>query len=251
MLRISAVQFLVLKDPAANLAKAERFIKEESKGADLIVFPEYFIGSKAEDSAAVVKRFCGLAKRYDVDIVAGSMLTKRGGRSYNTSTYIDSGGKVLARYDKVQLWKSERVTPGGLPKPFKTRFGRTALIICWDLSSPSVSAHLSKSGVDLIICPAMWWEGSEAQAGKRFAGRFIDSLCGARAYECRAAVVYSNAAGRISLSGGFYDMSAGRSQIHAPMRRPSMASGSGEQVVRSGFDKKRIIQAKRYFDGKV
>ncbi len=251
MLRISAVQFLVLKDPPANLAKAERFIKDESKRADLIVFPEYFIGSKAGDSGAIMKRFRGLAKKYNVDIVAGSMLTKRGGRTYNTTHYIDTTGRVLARYDKAQLWKSERVTPGKLPKPFKTRFGKTALIICWDLSSPSVSAHLSRSAVDLIICPAMWWEGKEAGVKGRFAGRFIDSLCGARAYECRAAVVYSNAAGRITLGDGFSDVSAGRSQIHAPMRRPNMARGSGEQVVRSSFDKREINRAKRYFDGKV
>ena len=106
-----------------------------------------------------------IAKSNKVDIVPGSMLTRRGKRIYNTAHYIDSAGRILSRYDKATPWKTEEVTPGSFPGQFKTRFGRTALIVCWDLANPRISAHLTKLGVDLIICPSSWWEGGEFKPG--------------------------------------------------------------------------------------
>jgi predicted amidohydrolase len=245
-MRISAVQFRVLKDPEANLRKAEFYISAESKKSDLIVFPEYFIGSNPSDAPSVIARFRRLAKKYRVDLVAGSIATKRGGRIYNTSHYIDSRGRVLARYDKARPWSSEKVTPGGLPKIFRTRFGKTALVICWDLSSSSISSHTSRIGVDLIICPAMWWRGGEAAVEDGMAERLIDSLCTARAYENRACLIYANQAGTLRLSR-FSDLSAGSSQIITPTMSPIRAKGRKEQVVRSKFDSHAISMAKRYF----
>lgn len=245
-MRISAVQFRALKDPEANLKKVESYVRRESKRSDLIVFPEYFIGSEPFDAPSVVARFRELAKKYRVDLVTGSIATKRGGRIYNTSHYIDSRGRVLARYDKSNPWGSEKVTPGRPPKVFVTRFGKTALVICWDLASPSISSRISKAGVDLIVCPAMWWRGGEARVKEGVAEGLVDSLCTARAYESRACLVYANQAGVLKLNG-FSDLSAGRTQIITPTMIPVRANGRGEQVVRSKFDPRAIKFARKYF----
>jgi len=245
-MRISAVQFRVLEDPEANLKRAESFIKAESKMSDLIVFPEYFIGSDPSDAPSVVARFRKLAKKYHVDLVAGSIATKRRGRIYNTSHYIDSKGRVLAKYDKSNPWNSEKVTPGSFPNAFMTRFGKTVLVICWDLASPAISSRISKMGVDLIICPAMWWRGGEAGVKNGIAEGLVDSLCTARAYESRACLVFANQAGLLKPIG-FSDLSAGRSQVITPMAGPTRAAGRKEQVVRSKFNPAAIRSAKKYF----
>ena len=247
-MRISAVQFHTGKDPGRNLRKAELFVKREATKADLIVFPEYFLESSAEDAPKIIRRFRELARENKVDIVPGSMLTKRGGRLYNTSHYIDSAGRILSRYDKATPWKTEKVTPGRFPIPFRTRFGRTALIVCWDLANPLISAHLSKQGVDLIICPSSWWEGGEFKPERKFAGGFVDSLCISRSYENQAWLAYANKAGIIHLKG-FSDPSAGRTQIVEPMARPKIARGRAEQVVRFDFDRQRLEAARRYYRG--
>jgi predicted amidohydrolase len=249
-MQISAVQFLILKDADKNIAKAKAFIEKESGKSDLIVFPELFLNCKYPDHAPfLVKMFCRLSSEYKIDIVPGSMLTTRSGKTYNTSYYI-SKGKVVAKYDKASPWKSEKVDAGAFPKPFKTIFGKTALIICWDLANPSISAHLSELDVDVIVCPAMWWKGKESGANADFAGEFIDALCRTRSYESRAAVVYANAAGILKFER-FSDLSAGRSQIAVPTIKAKIASSEKEQVVRSAFDKKRLAIVKKYFDGKV
>jgi predicted amidohydrolase len=248
MYRISAVQFMSAREPEENMDKAERFIKDESKSSDLIIFPEQFIGGLFEEGAAkkTVSRFAALAKRYHTDIVPGSILAKRGARTYNTSYYIDSKGRVLSRYDKSTPWKSEKIAKGRGPRPFDTRFGRAAILICWDMANPSIAATLSRSDLDLIICPSMWWEGTEAKAGTRFAGEFIDSLCLARAYECRAAVAYANAAGTIR-THDLIDLSAGRTQITMPFYGAmAKAETREEQVVSQNIDPKLLKKVKSY-----
>jgi predicted amidohydrolase len=248
MLRISAVQFHTGKDPAENLRRAELFVKREAKRADLIVFPEYFLESGAEDAPRIINRFRELAKRNKVDIVPGSILTRRGKKVYNTTHYIDSTGRILSRYDKATPWKTEGVTPGGFPMQFKTRFGRTALLVCWDLANPRISAHLAKQRVDLIVCPSSWWEGGEFKPERKFAGGFVDSLCISRAYENQAWLVYANKAGIIHLKG-FSDASAGRTQLVEPMAKPKIARGRAEQVVHSGFERRSLDAARRYYRG--
>ncbi|MDE1865694.1 MAG: carbon-nitrogen hydrolase family protein [Candidatus Micrarchaeota archaeon] len=248
MLRVSAVQFHTEKDPTENLRKAELFVEQEARRSDLIVFPEYFLESPAGMAPAIIKRFRELAKRHKIDIVPGSMLTERRGRRYNTSHYIDSKGRILSRYDKATPWKTESVTAGGFPKPFRSRFGKTAIVVCWDLANPLISAHLSKLGVDLIVCPSSWWEGGEFKPERRFAGEFVDSLCISRSYESQAWLVYANKAGVIHLKG-FSDPSAGRTQVVEPMAKPVVAQGRTQQVVRCNFERKRLEAARRYYRG--
>jgi predicted amidohydrolase len=245
-MHISAVQFRVLKDPEANLRKAESYVRKESGRSDLIVFPEYFIGSNPSDAPSVIARFRKVAKKYQVDLVAGSIATERRGRIYNTSHYIDSKGRVIAKYDKSNPWGSERVAAGELPKTFRTRFGKTLLLICWDLASPSLSSRISKAGVDLIICPAMWWSGGEARVKEGIAQGLVDSLCMARAYESRACLIFANQANVLKLNT-FSDLSAGSSQIITPTIDPVRANGRGELVVRAKFDPGAVRFARKYF----
>jgi predicted amidohydrolase len=247
--RIALVQFRSSTDDETNIRRMENFIKQESQRSDLIVFPELAIKktfSEVEEGV-LLELFSAIAKKNMIDVVPGSVLVRSRGKSYNRSYYIDRNGKVLAAYDKSNPWRSEKIAKGKGPAAFKTRFGRTALIICWDLESPMVASKLSTLKLDLIICPSMWWQGSEAGRRVNFTEDMIDSLCLARAYESRSSLVFANAAGRLKMKG-FFDRTAGRSQAVAPfLNLIAEAKSSGECVVRCRVDPASLVLARKYF----
>ncbi|PIN90116.1 hypothetical protein COU60_02135 [Candidatus Pacearchaeota archaeon CG10_big_fil_rev_8_21_14_0_10_34_76] len=106
--KIAVVQFEINQyQPEKNLAKAEEFIKKAASRADLIVFPEDFITGPlikkvefADSSKKYVKFFQELAKKYNIDIVPGSIIEKDNFGLYNTTYYINSNGKILSEYQK-------------------------------------------------------------------------------------------------------------------------------------------------------
>jgi predicted amidohydrolase len=247
--RIALVQFRSSTSDETNIERMEGFIKKEKGKSDLIVFPELSIKRTfSEVEEGVFLEVLGdIAKDNKIDIVPGSILVRTGAKTYNRSYYIDRNGKVIAKYDKTNLWKSEKLSKGSGPKAFKTRFGRTSLIICWDLASPNVASKLSKLKLDLIICPSMWWQGTESGAKTNFTQDMIDALCLARTYESRAVVAFTNTAGKLKLRR-FTDWTAGRSQITAPFKnRICESKGSKEEVIRCTFNFTSLYLTRRYF----
>src|SRR5436309_14706795 len=122
-LNIAVVQFAIKQfTPAENLARAEQFIAQAvSQQAQLIVFPEDFItgplsGNKAfaDYERRYVQYFQGLAVRYSIDIVPGTIIEGDKVGLYNTTYYIDKHGDILSQFRKVNLWLPERsyITPG-------------------------------------------------------------------------------------------------------------------------------------------
>ena len=247
--RIALVQFRSSLDDETNLERMESFIKKERQRSDLIVFPELAIKKTFSDveENVFLKLFGDIAKKNRIDIVPGSIIVRSGRKSYNRSYYIDRSGKVLAKYDKSNPWSSENVTRGSGPRAFRTRFGRTSMIICWDLAIPEVALRLAKLNLDLLICPSMWWKGSESGSRTNFTGGMVDALCLARSYESKAMVAYVNTAGKLDLKR-FSDWSAGRSQIVAPFRNVVCSmKGSEEGVIRCTFDSASLALARKYF----
>ena len=112
--KIAAIQFDIKQfAPEKNLKKAEEYIKKAaSAGADLVIFPEDFltgpIGTRLEEFAdtnnTYCKHFLQLARKYEIDIVPGTIIEK-GKRGYtNTTYYLDYKGTIKARYNKINLW---------------------------------------------------------------------------------------------------------------------------------------------------
>ncbi|MDO8444121.1 MAG: carbon-nitrogen hydrolase family protein [bacterium] len=228
-LKIAVVQFDIKRlAPDDNLEKAEKFIdKAATSDADLIVFPEDFVtdpivGIKefADSAHKYRDHFQNLAKKYSIDLVPGSFIEEGNGKLYNTAYYIDSNGKVLSRYRKINLWHPERrcFTPGQETVAFDTRFGKVGLIICWDLIFPEVFREMARRGVEIVICPSYWCSGD---AGKGIDYdtnseiKLVNSLSVGRAFENEIIFVYCNAAGKLNL-GKYSDTLIGHSQITAP-----------------------------------
>jgi predicted amidohydrolase len=228
---VAVVQFEIIPLAAEeNLVKAERFIQEAVRQqAQMIVFPEDFLLGPlngrvglADFEKRYVTRLQQLAIKYNVDIVPGSITEGDETGLYNTTYYIDSSGKILGHYRKVNLWLSERsyVKPGNSFTVCQTRFGKVGLVICWDLAFPEIFRAMVQAGAEIVICPS-YWCFEDAGIGQQHATNaeitFVDALCVARAFEQNIILVYANAAGRL-ITGNNHDTLIGHSQITAPFK---------------------------------
>ena len=71
-------------------------------------------------------------------IVAG-LLERDGKAAYNTSVLIDRDGKLVGKYRKICLPRSEYnggLAPGSEYPVFDTDFGKVGMMICWDVAYP-------------------------------------------------------------------------------------------------------------------
>ncbi len=233
-LNIAVVQFKIHQyRPDLNLKKMEQFIKLASNKAEIIVFPEDFLTgglnksnlTKFADSKHKYKKiFQTLAKKYKIDIVAGSIIEKDNIGYHNVCYYIDSKGTVKGKYQKINLWLTERkiLVPGTKTCVFNTRFGKVGLTICWDLILPNLFKTLAKKGAEIIFCPSLWYKSESFKPYKlhniNAEKEHVNALCKARAIENNIILVYSNVVGKLTTSGNEKDEGAGQSQITVPIK---------------------------------
>ena len=101
--------------PDENFSLAEKLIgKSIKEQPDVIVLPEtwntgFFPKEKltdlcCKDGDTVKLRIGELAKKYKVNIVAGSVSNVRNGKVYNTAFVFDRDGEYIAEYDKTHLF---------------------------------------------------------------------------------------------------------------------------------------------------
>lgn len=131
---------------------------------DLVVLPEtltyYGTGKTMEECAESIPGpstgyFGGLAKKHDIHIVAG--LVERDGKTlYNTAALLGPDGRLIGKYRKVTLPRSEiesGITPGHDYPVFNTRFGKVGMMICYDGFFPEVARALAINGAEVIAWP--------------------------------------------------------------------------------------------------
>ncbi len=235
-MRVALVQMEIAQgDIDCNLAKIERFAGlARGRGADVVVFPEYALSGSVRkrpdliDGKGKYRRvFSALAQANFIDIVSGSFVEKIGGRPYNTSCYFDRSGKLLSAYRKTNLWHSERgrLSPGRGPAVFETRFGKAAMAICWDLSSPGIFRSMARNGARIAYVPSFWSDAGISN--RRIESRNIDSLCHVRAFENELALAFCNAAGVY----GKGDSLVGRSQLTLPIAGAVKRAGDARECM--------------------
>lgn len=137
------------------------------RGAQLAVFPEYFIHPKdsigkdphaaaelAEQALAVVS---AAAAEHRVWVVAH--LVERGGDQFFSTAYlISDAGEIFARYRKAHLTESERAwaAPGEEFVVADTPIGRIGMMIGEEVWLPEVMRILSLRGAEVIAHPVSW-----------------------------------------------------------------------------------------------
>ncbi len=158
MAGILSIQFEpVLNEIDKNLKKVktiiENFVKENgNKKLDLIVLPEFFTTGVShkyvdfptpKDGGAPIEFVANFAKKYSVNIAAGTIITKEDEKLYNTMFVLNREGKTIAKYNKIHLFKyfggteNLRITPGeNKPVVVDLDFAKVGLAICFDIKYP-------------------------------------------------------------------------------------------------------------------
>ncbi|HLH20161.1 MAG TPA: nitrilase-related carbon-nitrogen hydrolase [Bryobacteraceae bacterium] len=184
----------VLYDAAAGVAKAERLLAEAS-GAQLIVFPEAFIGGypKGQDFGARVgsrtpegrkdfrryyegaidvpgpatERLGEAARAAGAWVVIGA-IEREGGTLYCTALFFAPDGRLAAKHRKLMPTAMERLIWGfgdGSTLPvLDAGFGRIGAVICWENYMPLLRAAMYRKGIQFYCAPTVddreSWPGS-------------------------------------------------------------------------------------------
>lgn len=179
---VAATQFACSSDRAANLASAERLIREAARqGANIVLIqelfetpyfckehcPDYFnIAAPIEENPAV-RRFQELARELNV-VLPASVYERAGAAFYNSVAIIDAGGALLGVYRKAHIPESPGYhekfffSPGDTGfKVWRTRFGTIGVAICWDQWFPEAARAMALMGAEILFYPTAI--GSEPQ----------------------------------------------------------------------------------------
>jgi len=171
---LGLVQMSMAADAAENRKKALEGIRAAAqKGAKIICLPElftapYFPQDEKSDAEAYAETIPGetmaqlskAARENKVVIVAGSIYERSGKEFYNTAAVFDETGKMLGAYRKTHIphdplfYEQNYFSPGDSGyKVFDTRYGKIAVLICYDQWFPEAARIVSLMGADMIFYP--------------------------------------------------------------------------------------------------
>lgn len=245
------IQINITQDkPEINRKKVEHFIKKYSdKTLDLVVLPENFCLYDSDGLMQETLEFFELlAKKYNTNIVAGSIVEKDGENFYNTSYVFDRTGNIAGKYRKIHLLdfigekECENLSSGEDFIVVELDFAKIGLAIGYDLRFPVMYKNLSNSGADIIVQPSMWTvpnEIYEDEESLRYAQGMWVALNRTRAYDNQIYLVTSNQTKQIS------DVSSaiGCSLIVSPTAEVLANAKNDQCAVYAKVD----IQAARYY----
>ncbi len=238
-MKIACVQAEIMRNDApGNLTHVSEMIRSAAaQGADTILLPEvwnlgFFPGEGLEeladpDGAGVREAMGALAAELCVNIAAGSAVTCRNGKVYNTAYVLDRRGGCIASYDKTHLF-----SPAAEQKYFNRGDGlctfhldgvKCGLIICYDLRFPELTRSLALQGIELLFVPAQW---------PALRIEHWRTLTRARAIENQIFLACCNGcgpAGRKARYGGY-------SAVFDPWGRILCEAGESEEIVLAGCD---------------
>ena len=170
---IGLIQMAVGNDPDVMLKKAQDKVEQAAKaGANIICLPELFktryfpkhIGVNASAFAETVPGasthiFSEIARAHNVVIIVPLYEKTPEGRFYNTAVVIDADGTLHPPYHKVHIpqdpgfFEKGYFYPGEGYRVFDTRYGRIAVMICFDQWFPEAARCVALDGAEIIIYP--------------------------------------------------------------------------------------------------
>lgn len=202
-MKIACAQMDVLPGtPEENFAIAEALIRKAArKQPDIILLPEtwntgfapeHLDPALADEEGARTKRMCSaMAKELGINLLAGSVTTRRPEGVYNTAYGFNRAGELVCSYDKTHLFSplgEDSVYQKGESLARFTLDGvRCALITCYDLRFPELTRSLALPGLDVLFVVSQWPKQRIAH---------LETLAKARAIENQLFVAVCNACGK-------------------------------------------------------
>ena len=171
---VAALQFACGWDVDANIATAERLVRQAAKqGAQIILIQELFetpyfcieqdsrhlrLATSVADNKAVA-HFSKIARELGV-VLPISFFEKANNSYFNSIAILDADGRNLGVYRKAHIpngpgyQEKNYFSPGDTGfMVFDTKFARIGVAICWDQWFPETARALALQGAELIFFP--------------------------------------------------------------------------------------------------
>ena len=205
---IASVQLNSQENLDANLVQIEHAIADASThGADIVVLPENaclmgkqaLIGERFDELAA---HFAKLAAAHGIHLIAGTLPCPYrpdgapipNGKFRQTSLAFAPDGSVLARYDKIHLFRATVADGVGsydeganfeagerlvlAPCEIRGQMVNVGMMVCFDVRFPRLAQMLRQMGADLLTVPAAFtYLTGQAHWQLLLQARALDSQC--------------------------------------------------------------------------
>jgi N-carbamoylputrescine amidase len=171
---LAAIQMACGWDGAANIAKAEKLVREAAgRGAQIILLPELFetpyfcieqdarhlkLARTVGDNPAV-RHFSALARELEV-VLPISFFERAGPAYFNSIAVLDADGSRLGIYRKSHIpngpgyQEKNYFSPGDTGfKVWQTRYARIGVGICWDQWFPEAARAMALGGAEVLFYP--------------------------------------------------------------------------------------------------
>lgn len=237
-MKVTCIQMdMAFASPDENFTKAAQLIESAmAEDPDVLVlpetwntgfFPREYLPSLCDDDGSRVKAEIGaLAKKFRVNMLAGSVANIRDGKVYNTAMVFDREGNCIASYDKTHLFtpmgEDNYFTPGDHLCRFKLDDVQCGLIICYDVRFPELTRSLTVPGLDMLFVVSQW---------PKVRTFHLRSLTTARAIENQMFVVCCNSCGTAGET-----IYGGNSAIIDPWGETLALAGETQQLLSAQCD---------------
>ena len=171
---VAAMQFACGWDVQANIATAERLVRQAAKqGAQIILIQELFetpyfcieqdsrhlrLATTVAENPAI-DHFAKVARELGV-VLPISFFEKANNSFFNSIAILDADGRNLGVYRKSHIpngpgyQEKNYFSPGDTGfKVWDTRFGRIGVGICWDQWFPETARAMALMGAELMFFP--------------------------------------------------------------------------------------------------
>ena len=241
-LRVAAAAYPVawMDDWGCFERKLTHWVEDAAaRGAQLLVFPEYFSMEVASIAGADVaaslplqleamqtmhapftELLGQLARRCSVHVAAGSYPVLQADGTYRNRCYLIEPDGRLRWQDKLQMTRFENetwhITRGEELRVFDTAIGRIGICICYDIEFPLFARRLAEAGVGIVLVPSC----TDTLAGYnrvRIGAR-------ARALENQIYVIQAPTVGSAPWSAAV-DENTGAAGVYGPVDRGFAADG--------------------------
>jgi nitrilase len=252
-LRLTIVQLASGPELAGNLARIAALLGANPAPAELVVLPENCLcfGRQATVRAAArpLDAWLGLlapwVRGLRAAVVFGGVPVRGdGARVFNAALALGADGALLARYDKMHLFRLDAGRPGGVdetrlytpgtaPVAVEVAGWRVGLSICYDLRFPELFRALAPA--DLFLCTAAFAaETGRAHWETLLRARAIENLC----------YVAGAAQGGVDAETGFACF--GHSRAYGPWGEPLDGGDvdSGERVLSYTLSRARLAEVR-------
>jgi len=173
IITVGLIQMAIGPDPEENLRLAITKVEDAANvGAKIICLPELFrtryfpqqIGNEVSGYAETIpgpstNAFVPVAKRHGVVIIVPVFQKATDGKFYNAAVIIDADGTLYSPYHKVHIpqdpgfFEKEYFYPGAGYVIHATRYGKIAVLICYDQWFPEAARCVALEGARIIFYP--------------------------------------------------------------------------------------------------